>query len=92
MFLLLDMIILQGVLITAAPATRNSMSVVSTCRYGKTWSCEKYGFGRLPAEITEVCDACGNFWGNIIGLTYCCRCNDKVFEFCWHAVRGDIRR
>jgi len=38
--------------------------------------------------IVETCEACGQFWSSIIGLNYCCRCNDKVFAFCYEAVHG----
>lgn len=40
-------------------------------------------------KVIEVCEACGQFWASLIGLNYCCRCNDKVFEFCVQAVHGD---
>ena len=44
--------------------------------------------GLMPYEIHIVCETCGEFWGNIPGLTYCCLCSDKIFDFCLQAVSG----
>ncbi|ELU10426.1 hypothetical protein CAPTEDRAFT_209670 [Capitella teleta] len=45
----------------------------------------------IPADLLEVCDACGNFWGNIPGLSHCCTCNGHIFQFCLTAVMGGRR-
>jgi hypothetical protein len=42
----------------------------------------------VPLIVVEICEACGQYWSSIIGLNYCCRCNDKVLAFCWEAVQG----
>jgi hypothetical protein len=42
----------------------------------------------IPLRVIEVCDACGQYWASIIGLTYCCRCNEMVFAFCQEAYFG----
>lgn len=90
--LLLLLLSQEMVVVSSAPMTIGPLQTVvnGVCRVGSNWSCQKQnaGGGRISSEVAEVCEVCGRYWANVLGLTYCCRCNDQVFEFCWEAVRG----
>ena len=43
----------------------------------------------VPLEIVQVCDMCGEYWGNLPGFAYCCRCNQRVFYLCVTAIYGN---
>ena len=64
-----------------------SMSLMKMCGLDNDNRCLR-DIDVVPDAVAEVCDACGNFWGNVEGFSYCCRCSDKVFEFCYIAVFG----
>ncbi|KAI0213804.1 hypothetical protein LSAT2_001141 [Lamellibrachia satsuma] len=61
--------------------------VSDLCGFGTDGLCAK-NVNAVPPEVLEVCEACGNYWGNLPGFAYCCRCSDKIFAFCLEAVLG----
>ena len=90
---LLSLLFNNILLITSEPIPDQSDNshlpdMVSTCHLRSNWSCRKQKPGPVSLEVVEVCETCGRFWANILGLTYCCRCNSQVFAFCWQAVKG----
>lgn len=62
-------------------------SFMDVCGVDENWVCDK-NIEKVPPPIVEVCEACGNYWGNIPGFGYCCRCSPKIFDFCLVAVFG----
>ncbi len=65
----------------------DSRPLTDMCGIGEDWLCRK-NIDIVPPEVAEVCEACGNYWGNVPGFAYCCRCSEKVFDFCVVAVLG----
>lgn len=57
------------------------------CGVDANWVCPK-NIDDVPEEVIQVCEACQNYWGNVPGFAFCCRCSDRVFDFCWQAVIG----
>ena len=64
-----------------------SKSFMDVCGMDENWVCDK-NIEKVPLEIVEICEACGNYWGNVPGFGYCCRCSPKIFDFCMVAVLG----
>ena len=78
----------------ASDTVLSPASVIGACREGSNWKCAgapvvRTG-GAVDPGVAEVCETCGQYWANVRGLTFCCRCNDKVFAFCWLAVKGEL--
>jgi hypothetical protein len=65
---------------TASPAAASGTATLRNSR--------RQNMAAVSLLVVEVCEACGQFWTSIVGLSYCCRCNDKVFAFCLDAVKG----
>ena len=65
----------------------HAKSLLDMCGVGKDWICRK-NIEKVPVEVAEICEACGNYWGNVPGFAYCCRCSERVFGFCYQAVVG----
>ena len=63
--------------------------LVDTCKRNGQWVCDRDDALPVPDEVVEVCEACGQYWSNTPGLTWCCRCNDRVYAFCYEAVYGE---
>ena len=64
-----------------------SMPLYDFCGVDANWVCPK-DINNVPDEVMQVCEACGNYWGNMPGFAFCCRCNEKIFGFCVDAVLG----
>ena len=68
----------------------DTMPLIDMCGLGDDWLCRK-NIDMVPVEVAEICEACGNYWGNVPGFAYCCRCSEKVFDFCMVAVLGGYK-
>ena len=71
-------------LMTIVPEA-NLYPLYDMCGLGADWQCTK-NIEAVPTPVGQVCDMCGEFWGNNPALAYCCRCDHKIFEFCLDAV------
>lgn len=65
----------------------SARSFMEMCGMDENWVCDK-NIEKVPVEIAEICEACGNYWGDVPGFGYCCGCSPKVFDFCMVAVLG----
>ena len=70
-----------------ATVTADSGIAPDLCGFGTHGICAK-NINAVPPEVLVICEACGNYWGNLPGFAYCCRCSDKIFAFCMEAVLG----
>src|SRR6218665_2991959 len=64
-------------------------AVMGHCRKDGHWHCTKKPTQPIPIDVIEVCAICGDYWSHMVGLTWCCRCDQRVFSFCWNAVYED---
>lgn len=66
---------------------QNNKSPKGVCGYEDRFNCAKDRKSEtLNFEALYTCEACGNLWSNVVGMAWCCRCNPKVFAFCWEKV------
>ncbi|ELU10427.1 hypothetical protein CAPTEDRAFT_209671 [Capitella teleta] len=75
------------ILLHSTQATRITMIDICGVDLKPDLTCKRDIF-RIPREIHLICETCGEYWGNIPGLTYCCLCSDRIFGFCLEAVTG----
>ena len=64
--------------------TSRSHSLTEMCQIPKDSLC--VDIHNVPSHVYYVCEICGQYWGNLVGLSFCCRCNDVVFDFCQMAT------
>lgn len=62
-----------------------AMSLLQACGLDEDLRCG-HDTEDVPLIVAQVCEACGNYWGNYPGFSYCCRCSEMVFDFCYVAV------
>ena len=86
---LLGLVLLLLFTLTNLVPAVSSMALIDFCGLGSEL-CRK-NVDIVHPYIAEVCEACGNFWENVPGFAYCCRCDDKIFAFCMEAVEGGKR-
>ena len=81
------LIVLLCFLVELMP-TVTAMPLFEMCGIDANWLCQKKNVDMVPVEVIEICEACGNYWGNMPGFAFCCRCSQHVFGFCYEAVIG----
>jgi len=81
--------------VAAAPASTHLLdtkdmrqsSLIGACQYSDRFNCATdWKSETLDMKALQTCEACANYWSNVIGMAWCCRCNPKVFAFCWSVV------
>ena len=67
---------------------KSANRLIQMCGLGSNGICAVKNVMQVPPVVIEICARCGNYWGNLPGFDYCCRCSDKIFAFCMEAVLG----
>jgi len=71
----------------SSAAKQSNNSPKGVCGYQDRLNCARDRKSEtLDDDALYTCEACGNIWSNIPGMAWCCRCNPKVFAFCWEKV------
>ena len=80
--------LLAILLLTLIEHTSARFTLDQMCGLNKDHKC-KTEVKDVPRQVSAICSACGDLWGNIPGFEYCCQCSHMIFGFCYNAVMGN---
>jgi hypothetical protein len=74
------------VFVTLSPdlALSSRLNTRYLCGLDANFECQRQ---HIPEIVKSVCNECGQMWADV-GLSYCCRCDEHIFDSCYEAVFG----